>query len=178
MKWASENLNGTDFYSSGDDDVIVNLAELVKVIKWLKKRVLSDNWPDFPFICSLCAKIGNYPSRKNGTKYYTSFEEYKWPFWPDFCLGGAYTTSVKVASQLWNASRGVKPIKMDDVWITGVLREKIGMPRQFVRQILPPLAKHYFGYIGSIANSKRTFMQKEWQRVIKQFENSTMCTCS
>ena len=58
------------------------------------------------------------------------------------CLGGAYTTNVGVVRQLWKAAQETKIIKMDDVWITGILRERIGMPRQYVRRLDKSVAIH------------------------------------
>ena len=178
MKWAFENLNGSYFYSSGDDDVIVDLAELVKAIKLHKERASSGSWPHFPILCSYGARIGDPPIRIPESKYYTSFKDYKWPYFPDFCLGGAYTTSVEVAGLLWKVSRRETPMKMDDVWITGVLRSKIGMPRQFIRRFSPSIAMHYRGFIKAAGKNKREFMQDEWGRAMKKYKNSSLCWCS
>ena len=178
MKWASENLNGSYFYSSGDDDVIVYLGELVKAIKWHKGVAANGSWPHFPILCSLGARIGDSPFRNVYSKYYTSFKDYKWPFFPDFCLGGAYTTTVAVAGLLWEASHGETPMKMDDVWITGVLRAKARIPRQYIRRLVPSIAEHYWGFIKASGKNKREFMQEEWGRVMKKYKNSSLCWCS
>ena len=178
MKWASENLNGNYLYSSGDDDVIVDIAELVKAIKWHTGMVSKGGWVHYPILCSLGTRIGDVPHRVASSKYYTSFKDYKWPFFPDFCLGGAYATSVEVAGLLWKASKGETPMKMDDVWITGVLRGKIGMPRQYIRMFSPPIAKHYWGFKAAVGQNRREFMQGEWARVIKKYRSLSVCWCS
>ena len=177
MKWASENLDGSYFYSSGDDDVLVDLAELVKAFKW-HKQLNSKGWPYYPILCLLGSRIGDAPNRVASSKYYTSNKDHKWPFFPDFCLGGAYATTIEVASLLWKASKGETPMKMDDVWITGVLRGKIGMPRQYIRWFSPPIAKHYWGFKEAAGQNRREFMQGEWARVIKKYRSLSACWCS
>ena len=122
-----------------------------------QKRALGQ----FPILCSYKARLNDGPDRKNTSKYYISSKEYRWPFYPDYCLGGAYTTSVGVARQLWQASQEVKPLKMDDVWITGILRERIGMPRQYIRKLDVSVATHHHGFAKTAGQSKCEQMQKE-----------------
>ena len=177
MRWMFENFPDDVYYTSCDDDFMIDIAGLVDVMKSQENNTEMTQGNDFPIICSYMAKFGDIPARDNRSKYYTSKEEYKWPYWPDFCLGGAYTTNVGVVRQLWNASKKIKPLKMDDVWITGVLREKIGMPRQYIRQLNKSVASHYGGLNKKKNKTNRKKMLEEWNSLQKKFENLTKCSC-
>ena len=177
MQWALENLDDNDFYTSSDDDVLINMGELVNVLNWHKEMVVRKKWPEFPIICTYKARINDHPERKTDDKWQVPYDEYKWPYWPDYCLGGAYTTSVKVVRELYKVSLRENPLRMDDVWITGILREKMGMPRQFVQQLNRSVAKHYFGFRGARSQEKKQYVREEWEKVLKSFKNSTICEC-
>ena len=168
MRWMFENF---------PDDFLIDVAELVDVMISHEDNIKKTHWSNFPIICTFFARYGDTPVRNESSKYYTSKEEYKWPYWPDFCLGGAYTTNVGVVRQLWNASKEVKPLKMDDVWITGVLREKIGMPRQYIRQLDKSVARHYTGFHTEQNKNNREKMREEWNSLQSKFENLTKCSC-
>jgi len=177
MQWAADNLNDNDFYTSSDDDVLINLVSLVKVMNAMLEKVKVNQWPDFPIICVHRTKYVDSPDRRNNSKYFISKEEYKWPYYPDYCLGGAYTTSVGVVRQLLEVSHEVNPIRMDDVWITGVLRTRIGMPRQYIRQLDSSLATHYYGFRRYKSKTRRGFMKEEWDKLTLEFDKSTICRC-
>ena len=177
MRWAVENLNDDVYYTSCDDDFMIDVGGLVKEIKWHQEKIKEEKWGEFPIICSYLSRVNDGPDRRDKSKYYVSYDEYKWRYWPDYCLGGAYTTSVGVIRQLWKAAQTTKQIRMDDVWITGVLREKIGMPRQYVRHLDTPIATHYSGFRGKIVNNRRDFMKDEWEKLRQKFSNLTICTC-
>ena len=49
MQWASENLPSSYFYSSADDDMMIDVATLDDVI--MKKANTTSHLPYFPFIC-------------------------------------------------------------------------------------------------------------------------------
>ena len=178
MEWVSENFPDHVFYTSSDDDIMIDIPELIDVIQRYEMKVRSELWGDFPIICSYRTRLSDGPDRANDSKYYISIKTYKWRNYPDYCLGEAYTTSIGIVRQLWKASRGVEPLKMDDVWITGILREKIGMPRQYIRKLDKPAAHHYaeFANKGSELDRIRLINDK-WKALQKKFENVTICDC-
>ena len=178
MKWAFEYLPDDVFYTSCDDDFMINMAGLVDTLKWHQDMVNTSNWSNFPIICTYKARYSDGPDRRNTSKYYISKDEYKWPYYPDYCLGGAYTTSVGVARQLWEAAQKAKRLKMDDVWITGILRERIGMPRQYVRKLENSVATHHFGFRTEKDKTNREKMREEWKAEQIKMQNLTTCICS
>jgi len=178
MEWAFENLPNDVFYTSCDDDIMINMAGLLDVMHWHQEMVKTSGWSDFPIICSYRSRINDSPIRQNSSKYYMSKEEYKWPLWPDYCLGGAYTTNIGVVRQLWEAAQGETPLKMDDVWITGILRERIGMPRQYIRKLDESVAFHHKGFADSLNKMRRNQMREEWETEQKKMQNLTTCLSS
>ena len=177
MQWVSDNFGDDVFYTSSDDDIIIDMLGLVNLIYWYQEKARRQKWPEFPIICTYKAKVGDWPERKVKSKWHVPYSEYKWPYWPDYCLGGAYTTSIRVVRQLREASKMFEPIRMDDVFITGILREKIGMPRQFIKQLNVSVANHYFGFRGIVDNSRRNYLKDEWDKLKETLKHSTSCQC-
>ena len=171
MEWAVGNFPDDRFYTSCDDDIMIDLAGLIDVVRWHKNKAENENWNNFFIICSYKTRLSDKPDRRSSSIYYLSVKEYKWKYFPDFCLGGAYTTNIKVIRQLWDASREVKPLRMDDVWITGILRERIGMPRQYVRNLEVPVATHHYGFY----NVAKETIQENWSNLQEKFKHLRFC---
>ncbi|CAK8679079.1 unnamed protein product [Clavelina lepadiformis] len=175
MKWASENLPYNFFYSTSDDDMWIDMLKLVGVITEYNNVVGERNWPEFPVICTY--KFGEdsvKPLRKPKDKNFIPREKYRWPYWPAFCFGGMYTTSVSTAKQLWEISQISEPfLNVDDVWITGLLRHKLGMPDEMIIKLDEPLAQHYKGFKNK--EGKKLLEFKEWNDLSKRLEKISVC---
>ena len=135
MQWAADNLREETFYTSADDDFIINMARLAESVdeNFLKKE--KSNWKNFPIICGFVKGINERVVRSDEVrfaKWAVSKEDYQSAVYPTYCHGGVYSTSVLVAKQLYRASRSEKLLHLDDVFITGILRKKIGMPEDLV----------------------------------------------
>jgi len=131
MQWASTNLPDTYYYSSGDDDIYVKIDKLIETIEEARKKQADLKWNTFPIICMHNSPMVNTPYRsKTGRfkQWYVSDKQYKWPFYPRSCRGGLYTTTVDVIKQLFNISKSVPSLPVDDVWVTGILRKLLGLP--------------------------------------------------
>lgn len=177
MKWADENLSENEFYTSCDDDVTFDFSGIVGTVNKFRDFVADRKWPEFPILCTYKTRIADGPDRHERSKYYLSRDKYKWPNFPDYCLGGAYTTSVSVARQLWTVSQSEKAIEMDDVWITGILRSKLMIPRQYIKEINPPLAFHHVGFRGKNEQERGEFLDDEWNKAKKSFDGLPWCSC-
>lgn len=175
MNWAVENLSPDIFYTSMDDDMMVDFGAMQAVLGVFNATMHRNGWPEFPIVCMYRQWAGASPERRNTSKYYISRVEYPWAKWPKFCLGGMYTTSGRVARELWNVSKQFEPLRMDDVWITGVLREKMGMPIDMVVQPALAVATHWKGYSGQKSSNIRGFMRTEWEKLQGKLVNSTLC---
>ena len=45
MQWATENLDNNTFYSTADDDMMVNVCKLKQVIDEHIEKTLKNKWP-------------------------------------------------------------------------------------------------------------------------------------
>lgn len=180
MQWAIENLPREYFYSSGDDDFMINLGRLQEIVDEGRHNVTEYKWPEFPIICTYRTIQLAQPYRnKTGMykKWYISEEEYKWPYYPKSCLGGFYTTRISTVAQLFDVSIRTPHLSVDDVWITGILREKLGMPDGMVISPNNTIAHHFLGYKRKRNDIKRGFMKNEWAKIKNEFRTKEICTC-
>ena len=150
MQWTTENLDNNAFYSTADDDMMVNLCKLKQSIDEHVEKRLKNKWPEFPIICTYEMRKSSPPMRKIKNKNFISENEYKWTTYPNFCLGGMYTTSVNVARQLYEISRTHLLINTDDVLITGIWRNILGMPDDMLIETESKLAEHKDAYFHKL----------------------------
>ncbi|XP_076816275.1 uncharacterized protein LOC143462117 [Clavelina lepadiformis] len=146
MRWTSDKLPHQYFYSSGDDDMMIDLVKLMEAVDKNIAKISEEKWPEFPIICTYETRESSHPIRDKQHKNFISLQDYSEPNWPKFCLGGFYTTSVRVIRQLWEASLTSKRINTDDVFITGILRQKIGMPDEMVVPGISETCQHLDGF--------------------------------
>ena len=180
MQWAIENLRGDSLYSSADDDFLIRTHGLAESVDENLISKSKYGWPEFPFICGFKKGEGEEPVREGDpefSKWAVSTDAYKWPAFPVYCHGGLYTSSVRVIHQIFVLSRQEPTLRLDDVWLTGILRWKMGMPDAMV--IAP---KHKTGYhletykkdFGNYAvNSVREIMES----IFRAFEADSLCRC-
>ena len=180
MQWADDHLDREFLYSSGDDDFMINLGHLQNLVDKYRRIVTQNTWPEFPVICTYQTFISAKPYRdKTGIhkKWAIGEDEYKWPYYPKCCLGGFYTMSVSVAGQLQEIAMTTPALHVDDVWITGILREKLGMPDEMVITPEEKIAHHFIGYRNKPSQNKIDFMKKEWTNIFDEFKIKSMCSC-
>ena len=176
MQWAVENLSEDYYYSTVDDDMVINMGGVRDHVE--NFRVMFQAvWIGFPIICMHLKRVDWGPIRDVRSKYNVSYKQYKWPYYPDFCLGGMYTMHMSLVSELWEASRWEQPIPMDDAWITGILREKIGMPWQMLYKVEPSVARHNYVYSVRTEETTRQSMEKDWAKQYEKFKHRTICIC-
>uniref|UniRef100_H2YYE7 Hexosyltransferase n=2 Tax=Ciona savignyi TaxID=51511 RepID=H2YYE7_CIOSA len=181
MEWATYNLDKDFLYGSADDDFLVNIETLVEnvtaILNWTKWEALQNGTFDYrdrvPLMCMFVKGEAEQPMRNPGLKWYVSFDEYRPLIYPPYCHGGLYVTSVPVATRLWNESRTAPMLRLDDVWITGILRRRMNFSDDLVYK-MPKLAKHF----GTVNEKVTKVMTAEWETMFESFENkSTLCTC-
>ena len=129
MQWAS-TLPTKWLYTSIDDDISVNLTKLVEYFNQLvKPEVLlpntNVNFQNFPIVCVYSYQDRDPPSRNPRSKWYMSEADFPGKFWPVYCRGGAYTTTISMVKKLFQASRRTTRLQLDDVWVTGFMRLKV-----------------------------------------------------
>ena len=61
-------------------------------------------------------------------KWRVAWSVYPYKLYPEYCRGGMYVASMRTVALLWEASRTAPVLAFDDVWITGILRHRAGIP--------------------------------------------------
>eukprot|EP00871_Galdieria_phlegrea_P003005 jgi/Galph1/3705/GphlegSOOS_G2322.1 len=89
MEWIDHNVNATFVFKS-DDDAYVNVPRLVL---WLMTK------PTTQFYSGGVNKKSR-PVRIKGHKWYVSYEEYPYKYYPDYCIGNGYVISGDLVSFL------------------------------------------------------------------------------
>ncbi|XP_077970179.1 beta-1,3-galactosyltransferase 5-like [Styela clava] len=136
MQWAKDNLPKDYFYATGDDDLTLDVKVLPRHLRRHMRYALErlprekannrlKQIQQMPILCVFTYKNKAEPTRRLDSKYYLDPKEYPMNYFPAFCLGGWYMMPVVSAAKLYEVSRQEKILPMDDVWITGILRQKI-----------------------------------------------------
>ncbi|GFQ72986.1 beta-1,3-galactosyltransferase 4 [Trichonephila clavata] len=119
LKWVSKHCAHAQYFLKADDDTFVNLNVLTSL---LQKSPFAD---EEKFIGGFIHR-GAQPSRAPTEKYYVSEGDYADDQYPPYASGAAYVTNGPTASQLFEASRSVKPfLPMEDVFVTGLCADEI-----------------------------------------------------
>ena len=130
MQWASE-LPMKWFYTSTDDDIVVHTAKLAKYFKELITNSYTFpnntiNFVEVPIVCMYSYQSTDLANKNPWSKWYMPFKDYSGWFWPVYCRGGAYSTTNYMVKNLYQASRKTPRLYLDDVWVTGFMRLKLG----------------------------------------------------
>lgn len=180
MQWAAENLAAENFYTSADDDFVINIPRLVSGVEKYAIQKEKDDWGEFPIVCGFVKGVDEKVVRFDDpiySKWAISKEAYRWTKFPTYCHGGVYTTSVNVISQLYVLSRREKLLHLDDVFITGVLRWKIGMPDNLVVSSLWPTGFHEGDDVEFFVRIE-TMLKTNVDKLLNIFGFHEVCKCN
>lgn len=114
LKWASDYCGHAEFLMKTDDDVFVNTEALLATLSQHKSQ--------------LQESVGGYcwskekPNRQRDSKWYISYKMYPKKYFPGFCSGTGYVTSIRVAKKLFDVSKNVPLLPLEDVYIGLCLR--------------------------------------------------------
>lgn len=90
-------------------------------------QVVEQHLPEFIFSRKTfsCENMyGNEPVRDPTSKWYITKELYPDDTYPEFCSGSAYLLTSDGAAKIYSVSNMTKFIWIDDLFVTGILREK------------------------------------------------------
>ena len=118
VQWVRDFCSGAKFVLKTDDDMYINLPNLLKELLLLHEIHF--------FFCYVFK--GAPPVRDKNSKWYISMEEYKYSYFPKYCSGTAYAFSANTATDLYESSKRTKQLKMEDVYITGLLAQNLNIP--------------------------------------------------
>ncbi|CAG9132505.1 unnamed protein product [Plutella xylostella] len=104
-----------------DDDMFINIPRLLKFID-ARKNETRTIWGHVYEQAS--------PHRTMWSKYYVSPRQYPSSQFPDFATGGAYLMTTDVVGELLKAAGQEPYLRLEDVFVTGVLASKLKINRQ------------------------------------------------
>lgn len=106
------------FLLKTDDDTFVNVPELLAQASGLRKDAISGS-----------LHANNSAIRDPSVKWFVTYEEYKRDSYPDFVSGSAYVVGGDVIAPLYAQTGRVRPLWLEDVYVTGLCAEAAGIPR-------------------------------------------------
>ncbi|CAG5131439.1 unnamed protein product [Candidula unifasciata] len=120
LKWASNFCGRAKYVIRTDDDVQVNPEKLVAALDRM-----SNEFSDF-----ILGQVvsGWEPIRRKENKYFLSQEEYPYSTLPPFVLGGLLGYPMTTVKLLYQAALRMKPLWLDDVFITAICAQKVQVP--------------------------------------------------
>lgn len=121
--WASEFCRKARFIMSTDDDVFVHTPNLVRYLRTVEQKPVSNFWVGH-------VHRGSPPVRRKSSKYYVPFEMYPWSAYPDYTSGAGYVVSGDVASKIHAATEVLNSsLYIDDVFM-GICAASMGVSPQ------------------------------------------------
>lgn len=111
----SKFCTNAQFILKTDDDIFADIFQLVEVI--LVELLNSEK----TYACQ--NMIGNKPVRNPDNVWYVSEDLYSEQQYPAFCSGSAYLIKTGVAEKIYSVCNRQKFLWIDDVFVTGILRE-------------------------------------------------------
>lgn len=118
LRWAAQNCFNVDFIIKMDDDTVVNVEQLPKLLKSLKTPK-SQNFIAGYVLRNMLA------IREPANKWYVTQDEYSLPMYPTFVSGWFYITNPNTAEKIYKLSQITKYFWIDDTFVTGILAQKL-----------------------------------------------------
>lgn len=128
LKWINTYCKHAKFVLKTDEDTLVNIYNL---IKFLLEKHRTSATKDFVY-CSVFQRIA--PRRDKEDKWYVSYDEFSRDLYPPYCEGFAYIMSTDLVPKLYNESLYTKYYWIDDVYVTGLLMEKLGIQHTMMHE--------------------------------------------
>lgn len=110
FKWASTKCAVAKAVMKTDDDMYVNVPNVLKIVR-NNASVLQTN-----VVGSCSQKAG--PIRSKNSKWFASVDSYPGKFYPGFCSGTGYMTSMNVAKKIYDISPHVPFFHLEDVYVS------------------------------------------------------------
>ena len=122
----------------------------------------------FPFLCGFSFRLHDRPSRDPKSPWSMTKDLYPPEYLPPHCQGGLYTTSVSTVNSIVDVATKTYPSHVDAVWITGILRQKLGLGSGSIkdltrsqRGLVQYLESDIASNIKEIWKSKNEFLKKQ-----------------
>lgn len=142
------------------------------------RRSIEETIESLPIICGTECFDRAIPSRDPANKYYIDRKEYSLNYWPKACAGQMYVMPVKVAGELFDASRTSNFVTLEDVWVTGVLRRKLGQEDNYIvasgLEAKQQLGRHLVSSFSKVEELKVQMMHLQQ---IRELKRTSRCVC-
>lgn len=133
LEWVSNHCNEAKFMLKTDDDMFINVPRL---LSFINKHIKDKN-----VIFGRLAKKWK-PFRNKKSKYYVPLLQYKPAVFPDFTTGPAYLMSRDVIEKLYLTALDQTYLKLEDVFTTGIVAEKLSIRRSHANEFLNTRISH------------------------------------
>lgn len=117
FKWASTHCAHAQYLMKTDDDMYVNIPGVKKAIK--------DNWKQLQTSIGGKCFFQADPVRDLQSKWYVSYQYYAKKFYPGYCSGTGYVTSMTMVTDVFKVSKHVPFFYLEDVFVS-LCVERIG----------------------------------------------------
>ncbi|EEB10620.1 beta-1,3-galactosyltransferase, putative [Pediculus humanus corporis] len=127
LEWVDNYCNKAKFVLKTDDDMFINIPK--------KKDFIGKHGNDKRKIFGKLASKWK-PIRKKASKYYVSLQQYKHSIFPSFTTGPAYLITSDVIHDLYTTALNMTYLKLEDVFMTGIVAQEKGIRRVHVPEFL------------------------------------------
>jgi len=127
LRWAANNCKNVKYIMKMDDDIVVNMYG---ILEKLYSNIIEKD--------SLVGYIlkNMVPIREPANKWYVSKTEYMGNIYPNFVSGWLYITHPEVVNRLIDyAESSNKYFWIDDVFVTGILRQALNIKIQNINEL-------------------------------------------
>ena len=179
FRWVNTYCKQAKFLVKVDDDVLVNTPLIMQYL----------TLPEKFFEGFYCWVLRGSPVQrnKNNFKWGVSKEEYSNHVYPPFCVGFTFVIETKWLPVVYKATNNTRYFKIDDAFVTGILAEKMGIPRSDFKQehkimeLWDPMVNHIHPTVkksSSVLLRGGAEKSEKWYAVWKQMypENTTSQT--
>ncbi len=130
LEWAITYCSQAKYLLKTDDDNWINIPKLINFTRSL------DNGRDNNLTIYGALRSGEPPHRHNKSKYFISFDQYPELHFPAYVAGPAYLLPRNTWQNLYLEGLQTKFLKLEDVYFTGIVADKLRIPRVNVTNFL------------------------------------------
>ncbi|XP_032677333.1 beta-1,3-galactosyltransferase 5-like [Odontomachus brunneus] len=127
LEWVDSYCSKVKYLLKTDDDMFINVPRLLAFVNKHAK--------DRNVIFGRLARKWK-PIRNRKSKYYVSQAQFQQSVFPDFTTGPAYLLSSDTLRRLYDAALDHTYLKLEDVFMTGIVAHKLGIRRSHANEFL------------------------------------------
>lgn len=131
LEWTSTYCNQSQYLLKTDDDMWINVPNILKFIDGLEGK---NNRAIYGSLRKREQPIRDLES--DYSKYFVSFDQYSEKYYPAFTAGPGYLLPQPIWKDLFDEALKNKYLKLEDVFFTGVIADKLNIERLNVKKFL------------------------------------------